>query len=62
MRALLRQSVYSRLGGYEDGNDAGRLSVDPARYLTFQMAEVSIDRDIFAEILSRIKQLRCGDV
>ena len=27
---LLRQSIYSRLGGYEDTNDAQRLSVDPA--------------------------------
>ncbi len=26
---LLRQSVYSRLAGYEDLNDAQRLSVDP---------------------------------
>jgi hypothetical protein len=28
--ALLRQSVYSRLAGYEDANDAQWLSVDPA--------------------------------
>ena len=27
---LLRQSIYNRLTGYEDVNDAERLSVDPA--------------------------------
>ena len=31
---LLRQSVYSRLAGYEDVNDAKRLAIDPAmRYV-----------------------------
>jgi len=29
MSTLLRQSIYSRLAGYEDVNDAERLSVDP---------------------------------
>ena len=30
MLALVRQSIFSRLGGYEDVNDAERLRFDPA--------------------------------
>jgi hypothetical protein len=30
MRGLLRQSVFGRLAGYEDVNDAERLRHDPA--------------------------------
>jgi hypothetical protein len=30
-----------------------------SRYITFQMAEVAINKEIFAEILSRINRLRC---
>ena len=37
----------------------GAKLVEHGRYLTFQMAEVSVSREIFAEILSRINRLRC---
>jgi hypothetical protein len=30
LTGLLRQSIFGRLAGYEDVNDAERLSVDPA--------------------------------
>ncbi len=30
-----------------------------SRYVTFQMAEVAISKEVFAEILSRINRLRC---
>ncbi len=32
LTGLLRQSVFGRLAGYEDVNDAKRLSRDPARH------------------------------
>ncbi len=33
-----------------------------SRYVTFQMAEVAISKEIFAKILSRINRLRCCSV
>ena len=36
----------------------GAKIVRHGRYVTFQMAEVAIPRDLFAEILSRIDRLR----
>ncbi len=57
LTALLRQSAYSRLAGYEDTHDAEQLCVDPAMRQvvggrakahtaasTFQMAEVTVSR------------------
>ena len=33
-----------------------------SKYVTFQMAEVAISKEIFAKILSRINRLRCCSV
>jgi hypothetical protein len=33
-----------------------------SRYVTFQMAEVAISKEVFAEILARINRLRCCSV
>ena len=40
----------------------GAKIVRHSRYITFQIAEVSIDERLFAEILSRIERLRCYSV
>ncbi len=40
----------------------GAKIVRHSRYVTFQMAEVMIDKKLFAEILSRIERLRCYSV
>jgi Transposase DDE domain group 1 len=52
---LLRQSIYSRLAGYEDLNDAERLSQDPAFRL--MLAEGHLTRTRFAAMLRRIALL-----
>ena len=40
----------------------GAKVVRHSRYITFQMAEVAIDKGLFAEIVSRIERLRCYSV
>jgi hypothetical protein len=47
---LLRQSIYSRLAGYEDLNDAERLSHDP----TFRLIGSEKIRDRGAALPSRL--------
>ena len=57
MGALLRQSVYSRLGGYEDVNDADRLSVDPAmRAITRRLKEHKNAASRLKEVLATYRK------
>jgi hypothetical protein len=46
---LLRQSIYSRLAGYEDLNDARRLSTDP----TFRLIGSRVSFRDFGPIFER---------
>jgi hypothetical protein len=42
---MVRQSVYSRLAGYEDTNDAERLCVDPAMRRIVAKLNASMEED-----------------
>src|SRR5271154_4191457 len=53
---LLRQSVYSRLAGYEDVNDAGRLSQDP----TFRLIGSKKILERGAALTSRLQSFETG--
>src|SRR5215469_6253644 len=53
---LLRQSIYSRLAGYEDVNDAERLSQDP----TFRLIGSKKIRERGAALTSRLQSFEAG--
>ena len=65
---LLRQSIYSRLAGYEDVNDAKRLAVDPAMRHVVGGRAAQADKEAAStsgvgrfetEIVSDRRNLRC---
>ena len=57
----IREDLTSAKSVLEDilGEPVHGFRVQSSRYVTFQMAEVAVSKDLFAEILSRIERLRC---